>query len=235
MHPIGSTHHRWISICHARPVTARALAVAASLAAALPAVAAAADTAPRAAGAKPAVTRRITFNGRPLSKAQLRTIERLEAQGGGRLADGAYFYDPSTGAAGQWGGPALTFLPAGLDLNGRAPPSASGGGDGTLTGVFVNGRELHPVDVRGLQELLGAVYPGRWWVDAQGNYGLEGGPPAGNLLAIARARRQAGQRGGTAWSRRYEGVGGPSGNMNLASDGETTCVTTAGSTYCTGM
>jgi hypothetical protein len=184
------------------------------------------------AGARNAA-RRITVNGRPLSAGQLKTIERLEAKDGGRLEDGAYFYDPLTGAAGRWGGPVLAFLPPGLDLNGKAPASASGGGQGTLTGVFVNGRELHPLDVRGLQELVGAVYPGRWWVDAQANYGLEGGPPMGNLLQLAQARRAAGQGGRTAWSRRYEGIT-PGSNMNLASDGQTTCFSVAGETRCTG-
>jgi hypothetical protein len=135
-----------------------------------------------------------------------------------------------TGAAGLFGGPALALLPPGLDLNGKAPANASGGGQGRLTGAFINGRELHPIDVAGL--LIGAVYPGRGWVDAQGNYGIEGGPAMGNLLAIARARRSAGQGGNSAWSKRYEGTGG--GSMNLASDGETTCVSTGGYTRCTG-
>jgi TolB-like protein len=199
----------------------------------LSSIAGPAPSPPPATAAAPApAARRISFNGRPLSPDQLQTIERLEAQGGGHLPDGEYFYDPLTGAAGRFGGPALAFLPVGLDLNGRAPANASGGGQGVLTGVFINGRELHPIDVAGLQELVGAVYPGRWWVDAQGNYGLEGGPAMGNLLYLAQARRAAGQAGGGAWSRRYEGVGG--GSMNLAGDGSTTCVSTGGYTRCTG-
>jgi hypothetical protein len=182
-----------------------------------------------APGSPPA--RRISFNGKPLSRAQLATLARLEGQG--RVPDGEYWYDAKTGAAGPWGGPALAFLPAGLDLGGPMPANASGGGQGMLTGVFINGRELHPIDVAGLQDLLGAVYPGRWWVDAQGNYGMEGGPPMGNLLVIAQARRAAGQGGKRAWSRHYEGIT-PSGNMNLASDGTTTCVSTGGYSRCTG-
>jgi hypothetical protein len=100
-----------------------------------------------------------------------------------------------------------------------------------LTGVFINGRELHPLDVQGLQQLIGQVLPGRWWVDAQGNYGLEGGPPLGNLMVLARANRSGGGR--QAWSKHYEGIT-PSGNMSLASDGTTTCVSTAGYSRCTG-
>jgi hypothetical protein len=202
----------------------------------------AAPTPPRAGGAKPskaaaapgtaASSRAIRFNGRALEPAELRTLEQLE-RFIGRIPDGDYWYDPRTGASGRWGGPALAFLPAGLELGGAVPADASGGGKGTLTGVFMNGREVHPVDVAGFQSLVGAVLPGRWWVDAQGNYGLEGGPPMGNLVAMAQARRRAGQGGGNAWSKRYEGTT-PGQNMNLASDGTTTCVSVSGYSRCTG-
>jgi hypothetical protein len=123
------------------------------------------------------------------------------------------------------------LLPAGLDLGGPLPASASGGGDGRLTGVFINGRELHPADVAGLRQLVGQVWPGRWFVDAQGNYGPAGGPVWGNLVQLARARQSAG--GGGAWSRRYEGTS-PGGNMALAGDGATTCVSVNGYSSCTG-
>lgn len=190
---------------------------------------------PRAAGSPPrgeAAARRVKFNGRSLSGEQAATLSRLE-QAIGRLPDGEYWYDPGTGASGRWGGPTLAFLPAGLDLGGKLPAEASGGGRGTLTGVFINGRELHPVDVLGLREIIGVVLPGRWWVDAQGTYGLEGGPALGNLVVIAQQRRAAGQGGSRAWSRRYEGAT-PRDNMNMASDGTTTCVSVAGYSRCTG-
>lgn len=178
----------------------------------------------------PAATRKVRFNNRLLGASELATLERLE-RGVGRLDDGAYWYDPRTGASGRWGGPTLAFLPPGLALGGPLPAEASGGGQGTLTGVFVNGRELHPVDVFGLQQLIGQVWPGRWWVDAQGNYGLEGGPPLGNLMLLARAHRSS--SGGQAWSKHYEGTT-PGQNMNLASDGRTTCVSTPNYSHCTG-
>jgi hypothetical protein len=180
----------------------------------------------------PTAGRAVRFNGRPLEPRELATLERIE-RAIGRIPDGDYWYDPRTGASGRWGGPALAFLPAGLELGGAVPAAASGGGRGTLTGVWVNGRELHPVDVAGLQELVGQVLPGRWWVDASANYGLEGGPPMGNLLALAQARKRAGQGNGRAWSKHYEGAT-PGGNMNLASDGNTTCVSVSGYSHCTG-
>jgi hypothetical protein len=176
--------------------------------------------------------RRVRFNGRALSAEQARTLARLELAIG-RLPAGEYWYDARTGASGKWGGPTLAFLPAGLDLGGPLPASASGGGQGTLTAVFINGRELHPVDVMGLREILGTVLPGRWWVDSQGTYGPEGGPPLGNLVYIAQQRRAAGQGGSQAWSKRYEGAT-PRDNMNMASDGTTTCVSVSGYSHCTG-
>jgi hypothetical protein len=197
-------------------------------AAAAGASAAARDARPAAAAS---TNRAIRFNGRALDASQLQTLARIE-RAVGTIPDGDYWYDPRTGASGRWGGPTLAFLAAGLDLGGPLPAGASGGGRGTLTGVFVNGRELHPVDVAGLQEILGTVTPGRWWVDAAGNYGAEGGPALGNLVALAQARRGGGQ-GGRAWSRHYEGVT-PRGNMNMASDGTTTCVSVSGYSRCTG-
>jgi len=184
---------------------------------------------PRDARTLPASGRAIRFNGRAVDGPQLDTLARVE-RAIGTIPDGDYWYDPRTGASGRWGGPALAFLVAGLDLGGPLPADASGGGRGTLTGVFVNGRELHAVDVAGLQEIVGIVTPGRWWVDAAGNYGPEGGPAAGNLVALARARRGG---GGRAWSRHYEGTT-PRTNLNMASDGTTTCVSVQGYSRCTG-
>jgi len=60
------------------------------------------------------------------------------------------------------------------------------------TGVFINGRELHLLDVRALQQIT-MVIPGRYWCDAMGNIGFEGGPPLANLWALAAA---ANARGG---------------------------------------
>ncbi len=127
---------------------------------------------------KASVQRKVRFNKHLLGPAELEALERLE-RGIGRLDDGAYWYDPRTGASGRWGGPTLAFLPP----------------------------------------------------DAQGNYGLENGPALGNLALLARAHQGSGGR--QAWSKHYEGTS-PGGNMNLASDGTTTCVSTANYSRCTG-
>jgi hypothetical protein len=60
------------------------------------------------------------------------------------------------------------------------------------TGVFINGRQLHRVDVARLMQ-LGPVNKGRCWMDAQGNIGLEGQPAFGNVW-VAAARAQGGVR-----------------------------------------
>ena len=95
------------------------------------------------------------------------------------VAPGAYWYDPVCGAWGLWGGPAVGFILAGLEVGGPLPANASNGS----TGVFVNGRELHVMDVVALQQ-YGAVWPGRYWLDARGFFGIEGGPPIGNLAMM---------------------------------------------------
>jgi hypothetical protein len=75
-----------------------------------------------------------------------------------------------------------------LDLGGPLKAKASNG----TTGVFINGRELHVVDVLRLQQIT-RVIPGRYWCDAYGNIGFEGGPVLVNLWALAAA---ANARGG---------------------------------------
>lgn len=128
--------------------------------------------------------RMIQFNGHALDANGFATLTQLEAAAGKRLPDGAYWYDPMCGAFGAWGGPVVAILPAGLKLGGPVPANASGSG----TGVFTNGRELHVFDVLYLQHLLGPIQPGRYFTDAFGNAGLEGGPVLLNLVAAAQQR-----------------------------------------------
>jgi len=111
-------------------------------------------------------------------------IVQALAQSGVRVAPGEYWYDAFSGLFGVMGGPGVGFTMPGLQLGGPLPADASGGGAGRLTAVFVNGRELHPQDVAQLSA-LGPVLPGRYWLRFDGWYGLEGGPPAGNLIVLA--------------------------------------------------
>lgn len=133
----------------------------------------------RQAGASGVVVNRV--------KLREEEVRKFEAQFHVRMLTGKYWYDATCGAWGMNGGPCVGFLPAKLQLGGPLPADASGGG----TGVFINGRELHPLDVAALQRLT-PVQPGRYWVDAIGNCGYEGYPvPILNLAQLA-ARASSG-------------------------------------------
>lgn len=104
--------------------------------------------APVAQADAPAQTRKLTFNGRAATAKDREIVAQLEKLYGAAAPAGDYWYDGRSGAAGRWGGPTFGFLPPGLALGGALPANASGGGNGTLSGVFINGRELHPIDVQ---------------------------------------------------------------------------------------
>lgn len=115
-------------------------------------------------------------------------VTALEQQYGVRVQAGRYWYDARSGAWGFDGGPTVGFIAAGVDVGGPLRENASRG----ASGVFINGRELPAQDVTALYGLLGAVYPGRYWMDAQGYVGAEGGPALLNLFQLARqAQRQS--------------------------------------------
>jgi hypothetical protein len=149
-------------------------------------------------------TRSISINGTVPNPNQMARLQQLEQLSGVRLPDGAYWYDARSGAFGVWGGPTLTIVPAGLDLGGPMPANCSGGG----TAVFVNGRELHPGDVAALQRIT-PVYPGRYWLDANGWVGYEGGGALINLFVLARqAQPNGGRGGGGSWGHTLDAGGG---------------------------
>ena len=132
------------------------------------------------------------------------TLDQLQAAYG-QIAPGRYWYDPVSGLWGRERGPTAGQIMPGLRLGGRLQHNASGGG----TGVIINGREIHPAELAQLQQLFGRVNPGRYWLNAQGIGGYEGGPPQFNLPAAA-AQRSG--RGGGGYNR-----SGPGGH--LMSDG----------------
>lgn len=186
------------------------------------------SAAPTAAGA-PAQpdTRKFKFNGRDATESDMATLKKIEAMYGKPAPEGEYWYDPMSGAAGQWGGPTLGFLPAKLDLGGPLPANASGGGNGNVTGVFINGREIHPVDYKVLFNIYGQVLPGRWWVDGTGNAGREGGPALVNLVSIAQQRAAAGKGSGASSYYRSDGRG----NNAFVGGGCVSVSSTSGSGY----
>jgi hypothetical protein len=60
--------------------------------------------------------------------------------------------------------------------------------------VFACAVPAAAAELYALQQLVGPVRPGRYWLDAYGNAGFEGGPPLVNL-AQARARGAQGYAG----------------------------------------
>jgi hypothetical protein len=144
--------------------------------------------------------RNVTVNGVRIGDAELRGVEEAYRV---QIPDGDYWYDPILGAWGVPGSPALGLIAPGLDLGGPLQPDASGAG---VTYIFVNGRELHVLDVLGLQSITGPILPGRYFLTSQGIAGFEGGPPLWNL-AVMMAQGQAGG-GSTNWQSRLTGASG---------------------------
>jgi hypothetical protein len=144
------------------------------------------------------------------------TLQMLESLFQVRVPDGRYWYDATSGGWGPESGPTIGFTVAGLPIGGALPANISGG----TTGVYVNGRQLPAQDLAGLQQLVGPIAPGRYWLDGQGYAGSEGGPPVANLRALAAQL----SRMGTGVNERYGGGAAAYGNLNtgigVITDGE---------------
>lgn len=149
-------------------------------------------------------TKQIVVNRKPLTATEITSIEQ---QYGVVLVEGEYWYDRECGAWGIEGGPTLGFVMPGLQVGGALRADSSGGN----TQVFINGRELHLIDVMGLQQFL-PVQIGRYWVDAFWNCGYEGGPALFNLAQLMRARSAA----HGAWSHTTKGF---TDNTTVGGDG----------------
>jgi hypothetical protein len=141
----------------------------------------------------------VVVNGIALDRQTLAALQSAY----GQVKPGRYWYDPMSGLWGAERAPTSGQIAPGLRLGGPLRADASGRG----TGVFINGREIHAVEVARLQALVGPVRPGRYWLNAAGIGGYEGGPPQFNLAALAAQRS-----GGSGYNR-----SGPGGH--LMSDG----------------
>ena len=105
--------------------------------------------------------------------------QALERGYGVPIKPGRYWYDSVSGVWGLEGGPAEGQIHPGLRLGGALKRDASKG----RTGVIVNGRELHALDVAALRRCV-TVIPGSYWVLANGIGGKEGGPAQLNLAVL---------------------------------------------------
>jgi hypothetical protein len=126
-----------------------------------------------------------------------KTRDALERAYSVRIPPARYWYDAFSGAWGVEGGPAQGQIHPGLQLGGPLRADASAGD----TGVFVNGRQLHQLDVAALRRCT-QVIPGRYWVAASGVGGYEGAPPSFNLAVLCA------NAGGGGSSTRCDNYGG---------------------------
>jgi hypothetical protein len=149
-----------------------------------------------AAGSAGAQSRTVVVND---VRLPTETLVALQIVYGTIVPDGRYWYDTHSGLWGRQGQPAAGQIRAGLDLGGELQEDASDGD----TRVLVNGRRLPIAELQALQRLVGPVQPGRYWFDAQGNAGFEGGPPLVNIVAAHRQAQAASGNGG--WNRNTPG------------------------------
>ncbi len=138
---------------------------------------------------------KIIINRARLTDHQLTQLEQRLAT---KILPGRYWYDARSGLWGREGRPNAGQLQTNLPIYAPMPADISGGG----TGVYVNGREIHPDEYRYLLRVYGRVTPGRYWLDASGKAGFEGGPAAFNIFADARKRK------GVRWSSGHTERGG---------------------------
>lgn len=163
----------------------------------------------------------VVVNGRALPATERQAIERRT---GVPLVPGRWWYDTRSGLWGAEGAGAAGFAPAGLEVGAALPASASNG----RAGVFFNGRSLADAEIRWLQT-LGPVWPGRYWLDAWGNVGIEGQAlPFANLVALSQARSgraHGGTTPGGTWvasDGRCVAIGGKS-SSGIGSFGASNC------------
>ena len=178
-------------------------------------------SAPAVAGDKPEdiASPRVVVNGKALTNQQVNALTQMY----GQVVPGKYWYDAVSGLYGVIGGAPMGQLYQGMTIGGPLAANASGGGNGRLTGVFINGREIHPLEYGFYQQLFGTVWPGRYWMNAQGIGGFVGMPASFNVpAAMAQARNTSrGSRGNRGNGSVYmPWIGGkPGTSVGRASDG----------------
>ncbi len=147
----------------------------------------------------------VIVNRQPVTAEQIQALQqRLGIPANvAAIAPGSYWYDRVSGLWGLEGGPTVGQIFPDLDLGGPLPSDISAGG----TGVFINGREIHPQEALYLQQVFGYVLPGRYWLDWMGNGGYEGGPAIFNLRAAAAASGAGGLYGGSTTRTPFGGLG----------------------------
>lgn len=171
----------------------------------------------RDADSEVVAARVVVINGRELKDKEWAILLQLEREHEGKpLPNGWYWYDKKSGLFGIWNGPAAAVIPAGLKLGGSLKADCSGRG----TNVFINGREIPPIEKLYYEKLLAQQIPlGRYTLDDRGNLRVEG-PSALEVLVFVAAAAQASQA--QAQAQQSQGGGWVSGRSyaNTFSSGE---------------
>jgi len=117
----------------------------------------------------------VIVNAVALSMETLAALQRIYPV---PIQPGRYWYDRASGAYGVEGGPVAGQMSPGLRLGGPLRADASRG----TSRVFINGRQLTNGEKSYIEQACRTpVAPGRYWVNAQGLGGFEGGPVTFNL------------------------------------------------------
>jgi hypothetical protein len=128
----------------------------------------------------------IIVNTVPLSAETLRQLRQIYPV---PIQPGRCWYDPLSGAWGKEGGPIAGQMLPGLKLGGPLRADASKG----TSGIFINGRQLTTSERQYLEVTCQTkTVPGRYWVNARGVGGFEGGPAWFDLSRCGPQQRASG-------------------------------------------
>ena len=148
------------------------------------------------------VQTKISVNGIALTDTQISALAKLS---GRTPTPGDYWYDTRSGLYGLSGQASAGVMQSGLAF-GTLTKNASNG----TTNVLIKGRELNQTEWTLLSQLVGTtVQRGSYWLDANGNAGLEGS--AAPLVNLYTAGQVSANRGGgdNFWTSRFS-----AGNSN---------------------
>jgi len=133
-----------------------------------------------------AAEERIVVNGTPLPADTVRQLQRLYPV---TIKPGRYWYDNVSGAWGWEGEPIAGQMLPGLKLGGTMRADASRG----TSGIYINGRQITQSERVYLERSCQTrTAPGRYWVNARGVGGFEGGPAWFDLSRCGPQQRSSG-------------------------------------------
>jgi uncharacterized protein YcfL len=143
----------------------------------------------------------IYINQNKLTMLQISELEKIYNT---KPIPGRYWYDSRSGSYGIWQGPSLGLILPNHEFGDLSKDASNGN-----SGVFINGRELPELDIQFLEWLFNAPrIPGRYWLDSNGNIGLEGDPtPLLNTYLAYSQHGQYSKSGDNYWASNFGAFG----------------------------